>query len=565
MEPFVHLHLHTEYSLLDGACRIDRVLQHAKDMGQPAMAITDHGVMYGVVDFYKKAKEVGIKPIIGCEVYVAPRSMRDKVHKIDSSPYHLVLLCKNQTGYQNLISLVSRASIEGFYNKPRVDLELLAQKSEGLIALSACLAGQIPRLLPAGDYDGAKEAALRYVEIFDRENYYIEVQNHGIEEQRRILPYLRKLAKELGVGLVATNDAHYITKEDSRMQHVLTCIQTNTTVDNPSMEFETDEFYVKSRREMAEALPGFDEALDNTVKIAERCNVEFEFGKLKLPRFTAPDGRDNLEYFRTSCEEGLRRRYGEHPDPAVAERLHYEMSVIESMGYVDYYLIVYDFIAYARSQGIPVGPGRGSGAGSLAAYCIGITNIDPIRYGLIFERFLNPERVSMPDFDIDFCYVRRPEVIEYVVRRYGADHVAQIITFGTMAARAAIRDVGRTLGMSYQQTDRIAKLVPQELGITLDKALSGSKDFKKVYDEEPESRDLIDMARSLEGMPRHASVHAAGVVIAKDPVESYVPLQKGDDAAVTQFPMTTLEELGLLKMDFLGLREPPFILAIADT
>ena len=561
LDRFVHLHLHTEYSLLDGACRIDRVLQHAKDMGQPAVAITDHGVMYGVIDFYKKAKEVGIKPIIGCEVYVATRSMRDKEHRLDGSPYHLVLLCKNETGYKNLISLVSRASIDGFYNKPRVDLELLAQKSEGLIALSACLAGQIPRLLVQGDYEGAKAAAARHIEIFGKENYFIEVQNHGIEEQQRILPLLRRLSDELGVGIVATNDAHYVTRADSRMQHVLTCIQTNTTVDNPSLEFATDEFYVKSRAEMDAALPDFPDAMETTLAIAERCNLEFTFGELKLPHYTAPDGRDNLEFFRTSCREGLRRRYGEHPDPAVVERLEYEMSVVEKMGYVDYYLIVYDFIAYARSRGIPVGPGRGSGAGSLAAYCIGITDVDPIRYGLIFERFLNPERVSMPDFDVDFCYVRRQEVIDYVVRRYGADHVAQIITFGTMAARAAIRDVGRTLGMSYQQTDRIAKLVPQELGITLEKALRGSKDFARVYEEDEAARDLIDMARALEGMPRHASIHAAGVVIAKDPVETYVPLQRGDGAAVTQFPMTTLEELGLLKMDFLGLRN---LTVIAD-
>jgi len=562
VDRFVHLHLHTEYSLLDGACRIDRVLQHAKDLGQPAVAITDHGVMYGVIDFYKKAKEIGVKPVIGCEVYVAPRSMHDKVHGPDSTPYHLVLLCENETGYRNLISLVSRASIEGFYNKPRVDLELLAQKSEGLIALSACLAGQIPRLLVQGDFEAAKAAAERHIAIFGRERYFIEAQNHGIEEQQRILPLLRRLATELGVGMVATNDAHYVTKADSRMQHVLTCIQTNTTVDNPSLEFATDEFYVKSRAEMNEALPGFEDAMENTLKIAERCNLEFTFGELKLPHYTAPDGRDNLEFFRASCCEGLHRRYGEHPDPAVVERLQYEISVVEKMGYVDYYLIVYDFISYARSQGIPVGPGRGSGAGSLAAYCIGITDIDPIRYGLIFERFLNPERVSMPDFDVDFCYVRRQEVIDYVVRRYGEDHVAQIITFGTMAARAAIRDVGRTLGMSYQQTDRIAKLVPRELGITLDKALRSSKDFLRVYEQEEAAHDLIDMARALEGMPRHASTHAAGVVIAKDPVETYVPLQRGDGAAMTQFPMTTLEELGLLKMDFLGLRN---LTVIADT
>ena len=561
MKPFVHLHLHTEYSLLDGACRIDRVLEYAKSLGQPAMAITDHGVMYGAIDFYKKAKEIGIKPVIGCEVYVAPRTMQDRVHRIDSSPHHLVLLCKNMTGYQNLISLVSRGCIDGFYQKPRIDLELLSQKSEGLICLSACLSGQIPRLLAAGDYAGAKEAAQRYLAIFGTEDYYIEVQNHGIEEQRRILPLLRRLAGELGVKLAATNDCHYITKADHRMQHVLTCIQTNTTVDNPSMEFATDEFYVKSRDEMAAALPGFEEALDNTVEIARRCNLEFTFGELKLPYFTAPDGRDNREYFRSGCYAGLRLHYGENPAPEAVERLEYELSVIEKMGYIDYYLIVHDFVAYAKSQGIPVGPGRGSGAGSLAAYCIGITGIDPIKYHLIFERFLNPERVSMPDFDIDFCYVRRSEVIDYVVRRYGADHVAQIITFGTMAARAALRDTGRALGMGYQQVDAIAKLVPMELGITLDKALSGSKDFKKAYDGDPAARELIDMARSIEGMPRHASTHAAGVVISKEPVEHYVPLQNGDGAIVTQFPMTTLEELGLLKMDFLGLRN---LTVIAD-
>ncbi len=561
MDRFAHLHLHTEYSLLDGACRIDRVLEHAKSIGQTAMAITDHGVMYGVIDFYKRAKAAGIKPIIGCEVYVAPRGMQDKVHRIDSSPYHLVLLCKDMTGYQNLISLVSHGCIEGFYTKPRVDLALLAQKSEGLIALSACLSGQLPRLLMAGDYDGAKQAAEKHIEIFGRENYYIEVQNHGIAEQQRILPLLRRLATELGVGIVATNDAHYIRREDSRMQHVLTCIQTNTTVENSSMEFATDEFFVKTRDEMLKALPGFEDALDTTLEIAERCNVVFTFGELKLPSFTAPDGRDNGEYFRTSCYEGLRRHYGEHPAQEAVDRLEYELSVIQKMGYVDYYLIVHDFIAYARSQGIPVGPGRGSGAGSLAAYCIGITGIDPMKYHLIFERFLNPERISMPDFDIDFCYVRRPEVIEYVVRRYGADHVAQIITFGTMAARAAIRDSGRALGMSYQQVDTVAKLVPAELGITLTKALTSSRDFKRLYDEDAAAHDLIDVAMSLEGMPRHASTHAAGVVISKEPVERYVPLQSGEDAIVTQFPMGTLEELGLLKMDFLGLRN---LTVIAD-
>lgn len=553
-DDFVHLHVHTEYSLLDGACRIEKALSHAVKLGQKAMAITDHGVMYGVIDFYKKAKELGIKPIIGCEVYVAPRTMADKVYKIDSSPYHLVLLCENMTGYQNLISLVSHGCIEGFYNKPRVDLKLLSQKSEGLIALSGCLSGQIPRLLLSNDYDGAKQAAERYIEIFGRENFFIEVQNHGIAAQAQILPLLRRLSAELGVRLVATNDAHYITKADSQMQKVLTCIQTNTTVNDASLEFETEEFYLKSRDEMLSALPAFEDAIDTTLEIAERCNLEFTFGELKLPYFTAPDGRDNSEYFRSKCFEGLYKHYGEDPEPSVVERLEYEISVVEKMGYVDYYLIVHDFIDYAKSQGIPVGPGRGSGAGSLAAYCIGITGIDPIRYNLIFERFLNIERVTMPDFDIDFCYVRRQEVIDYVIRKYGADHVAQITTFGTMAARAALRDTGRALGMSYQQVDVIAKMVPNELNITLEKALDSSAEFKRAYNEDPAAKKLIDMAMSLEGMPRHASTHAAGVVISKEPVERYVPLQGDENGIRTQFPMDTLEQLGLLKMDFLGLR-----------
>ena len=448
MKDFAHLHVHTEYSLLDGACRIDRLIDRVKELGQSAVAITDHGVMYGVVDFYKKAKALGVKPIIGCEVYVAPRSMEDRVYRLDSSPHHLVLLCENQTGYQNLISLVSRGCIDGFYNRPRVDLGLLAKKSEGLIALSACLSGNIPRLLVKNDYEGARETARRYLEIFGKDNFFIELQNHGIPDQERILPQLIRLSKELGVGLVATNDAHYIKKEDSRMQRVLTCIQLNQTIDEGGeMEFPTQEFYIKSRGEMEQALPNLEDAMDNTVKIAERCNVEFEFGKLRLPVFHAPDGEDNTAYFRRKCWEGFETHYGSQAPEEYKERLSYELGVIESMGYVDYYLIVYDFIAYAKSKGIPVGPGRGSGAGSLAAYCIGITGIDPMRFHLIFERFLNPERISMPDFDVDFCYVRRQEVIDYVVERYGSDHVAQIITFGTMAAKAAIRDTGRALGL----------------------------------------------------------------------------------------------------------------------
>ena len=555
MERFVHLHVHSEYSLLDGACRIERLVEKVKALGQPAVAITDHGVMYGAIEFYHAAKKAGVKPIIGCEVYVAPRTRFDKQHRVDSSPYHMVLLCENEEGYQNLIKLVSAAYIEGFYNKPRVDNELLRQHHRGLICLSACLAGRIPRMLSAGDYAAAEQAVREYVDIFGKDNFFIELQNHGIEEQKRILPQLIKLARENEVGLVATNDAHYINREDSSNQSILVCIQTGRTVNDPSdLEFQTDQFYIKSLEEMRQAIPDVDEAFENTVRIAERCNLEFEFGKTKLPYFAAPNGEDNLAYFRRMSYEGMHRLYGEDPVPSVIERLEYELGVIAQMGYVDYYLIVHDFIAYAKSRGIPVGPGRGSGAGSLAAYCIGITGIDPIRYNLLFERFLNPERVSMPDFDIDFCYVRRQEVIDYVVQKYGSDHVAQIITFGTMAARAAVRDVGRALALGYQNVDAVAKMIPNELGMTIDKALSAVPELKKSYESDENIRQLIDVSRALEGMPRHASTHAAGVVITREPADTYVPLQKNDDAIVTQYPMTTLEELGLLKMDFLGLR-----------
>ena len=470
MERFVHLHVHSEYSLLDGACRIERLVEKVKALGQPAVAITDHGVMYGAIEFYHAAKKAGVKPIIGCEVYVAPRTRFDKQHRVDSSPYHMVLLCENEEGYQNLIKLVSAAYIEGFYNKPRVDNELLRQHHRGLICLSACLAGRIPRMLSAGDYAAAEQAVREYVDIFGKDNFFIELQNHGIEEQKRILPQLIKLARENEVGLVATNDAHYINRQDSSNQSILVCIQTGRTVNDPSdLEFQTDQFYIKSLEEMRQAIPDVDEAFENTVRIAERCNLEFEFGKTKLPYFAAPNGEDNLAYFRRMSYEGMHRLYGEDPAPSVIERLEYGVGVIAQMGYVDYYLIVHDFIAYAKSRGIPVGPGRGSGAGSLAAYCIGITGIDPIRYNLLFERFLNPERVSMPDFDIDFCYVRRQEVIDYVVQKYGSDHVAQIITFGTMAARAAVRDVGRALALGYQNVDAVAKMIPNELGMTIDK------------------------------------------------------------------------------------------------
>ena len=552
---FVHLHLHSEYSLLDGACRIRQLVDTAVERGDAAVAVTDHGVMYGAVDFYKYAKSRGVKPIIGCEVYVAQRTRFDRVHELDSEHKHLVLLCENNTGYQNLAKLVSLSWTEGFYSKPRVDYELLEKYHEGLIALSACLAGEVARNLTAGDYDGAKTAALRYNGIFGRGNFYLELQDHGLREQKQINPSIVRIAKETGIPLVVTNDCHYIRPEDSKMHRVLLCIQTNHTIeDKDGMEFGSDQFYYKTEEEMRALFPKVPEAADNTVKIAERCNVEFEFGKTKLPRFDTPDGSDNVEYFRRKCYAGLHEKYGGHPDPSVAERLEYELATIQQMGYVNYYLIVYDFVRYAKEVGIPVGPGRGSGAGSLAAYCIGITGIDPIRYDLLFERFLNPERVSMPDFDIDFADDRRPEMIDYVVQKYGADHVAQIVTFGTMAARGSLRDVGRVMAMPYAKVDEIAKLVPMEPNITLDKALEASAELKQRYDSDPQVHELIDMARRLEGMPRNASTHAAGVVITDRPVAEYVPLAKNGDSVVTQYTMTTLEELGLLKMDFLGLR-----------
>ncbi|MEQ2441527.1 DNA polymerase III subunit alpha [Solibaculum intestinale] len=552
---FCHLHVHTEYSLLDGACRIEQLAERAAALGQKAVAITDHGVMYGAVDFYRACKKHGVKPIIGCEVYVAARTRFDKVHGFDDERYHLVLLCENAVGYQNLIKLVSLAHTQGFYTKPRVDRELLEQHHEGLICLSACLAGEIPRALLRGDYEGAKKTALWYRSVFGEGRYYLEIQDHGIPEQTRILPDLLRLSKETGIPLAATNDAHYLTKEDSRIQNVLLCIQLNKTVgEETGMGFETDEFYLKSEEEMRALFPQVPEAIDNTVKIAERCHYDFEFGHTQLPHFEAPDGKDNYAYFEEQCFAGLNRLYGESHDPALDERLRHELSVISTMGYTDYYLIVHDFVQYAKDHGIPVGPGRGSGAGSLAAYCIGITGIDPIRYNLLFERFLNPERVSMPDFDIDFCYERRQEVIDYVVRKYGADHVAQIVTFGTMASRAAIRDVGRALGVPYATVDGVAKLVPMELKMTIDRALNVSAELRVRYENDTQVHELIDTARKLEGMPRHASTHAAGVVITAKPVSEYVPLSKNDEAVVTQYTMTTLEELGLLKMDFLGLR-----------
>lgn len=552
---FVHLHLHTEYSLLDGACRINELINTAADRGDTAVAITDHGVMYGAVDFYKAAKKRGIKPIIGCEVYVAQRSRFDKVHELDSEHRHLVLLCENNTGYQNLIAMVSKAWTEGFYSKPRVDFDLLEEHHEGLIALSACLAGEIPRALTAGDYNGAKEAALRYRAIFGEDHFYLELQDHGIREQKRINPSIIRLSEETGIPLVVTNDCHYIKPEDNNMHRILLCIQTNHTIeDSDAMDFGSDQFYFKTEKEMRALFPAHPEAADNTVKIAERCNVEFEFGKTKLPHFETPNGQENTSYFRDKCYEGLYRHYGKNPDKAIIDRLEYELKTIEHMGYVNYYLIVHDFVRHAKEVGIPVGPGRGSGAGSLAAYCIGITGIDPLKYNLLFERFLNPERVSMPDFDIDFSDERRPEMIDYVVEKYGADHVAQIVTFGTMAARGSIRDAGRAMAIPYATVDGVAKLVPMELNITLEKALNSSAELKQRYDTDPQIHELIDMARKLEGMPRNASTHAAGVVITDKPVAEYVPLAKNNDSVVTQYTMTTLEELGLLKMDFLGLR-----------
>ena len=552
---FAHLHVHSEYSLLDGACRIEPMLDKIKSMGQTSVALTDHGVMYGVVDFYKAAKARGLNPIIGCEVYVAPRSRFDKVHGIDNERYHLILLCKNNTGYKNLIKLVSEGWVNGFYTKPRVDKELLEQHHEGLIALSGCLAGEVARALERNDYEEAKKVAEWYNGVFGDGNYYLEIQNHGLDEQLRINPMLISLSKELNIPLAATNDAHYVDKQDSKIQQVLICIQTNHTLgEDTGVEFGTQEFYLKSEEEMREAFSECPQAVDNTAKIAEQCHVEFEFGKTKLPHFDVPDGWSHFDWFANLCRNGLKERYGDSPPQEYIDRLEYELGIIDKMGYTDYYLIVHDFIRHAKSVGIPVGPGRGSGAASICAYCIGITGIDPMKYNLLFERFLNPERVSMPDFDVDFCFERRGEVIDYVIDKYGADHVAQIVTFGTMAAKAAIRDVGRAMGMSYSAVDNIAKQIPNELNITLEKALKRSAEFKALYDKDAEAHELINTAMKVEGMPRHASTHAAGVVITHDPVVSYVPLARNDEAIVTQFTMTTLEELGLLKMDFLGLR-----------
>ena len=555
MSNFVHLHVHSEYSLLDGANRIKDLPVRAKELGMDAIALTDHGAMYGAVDFYKECKKNEVKPIIGCEVYVAPRSRFDKEPGIDNQYSHLILLVKNKKGYENLIKLVSTGFIDGYYYKPRVDNETLEKYSEGLICLSACLAGAVNKQILKGDMEKAKEVALWYKSVF-KDDYYLELQNNGLREQVMVNQKLIELSRELNIPLVATNDAHYLKKEDAYNHEVLLCIQTGKKMQDPDrMCFETDELYIKSPEEMISYFKNIPEAIQNTVKIAEKCNFDFEFGVTKLPNYEVPaEYKTHAEYFRKLCNDGIKDRYGENPSKEVLDRLEYEVSIIEKMGYVDYYLIVWDFINYAKSQGISVGPGRGSGAGSIAAYAIGITDIDPIKYNLLFERFLNPERISMPDFDIDFCYERRQEVIDYVASKYGADHVAQIITFGTMSARMVIRDVGRALDIPYAEVDSLAKMIPFELHITIKKAMEQNIELREKYENDEEVKKLLDISMALEGLPRQASTHACGVVITKDPVDTYVPLYVRDGAISTQYIMTTLEELGLLKMDFLGLR-----------
>ena len=563
MADFVHLHVHSEYSLLDGMIRIKDLPVRAKELGMKAIALTDHGVMYGAVDFYKECKKNDIKPIIGCEVYVAPRSRFEKEAGRDSGYNHLILLAKNKEGYQNLSKLVSLSFVEGFYYKPRIDLEILEKYSEGLICLSACLAGSLSQALIQDDMQKAEEIALWHKRVF-KDDYYIEIQHNGLRQQIMINQKLIQLARKLDIPLVATNDAHYLKKEDSYFHEVLLCIQTGKRMsDEDRMRFETQEFYIKSPEEMADYFSEFPDAIENTVKIAEKCNYDFEFGVTKLPNYDVPEEyATHLDYFKDLCYKGIKKRYGENPAEEVMSRLEYEISVIDKMGYVDYFLIVWDYINYAKSVEIPVGPGRGSGAGSIAAYAIGITDIDPLKYGLLFERFLNPERVSMPDFDVDFCYERRGEVIEYVERKYGKDHVSQIITFGTMAARMVIRDVGRVLDYPYSETDKLAKMIPMEVHITIPKALEQNREFKELYESNPSVKQLIDIAIKLEGLPRQASTHACGIVITKDPVDTYVPLYVNDGNISTQYTMNLLEELGLLKMDFLGLRT---LTVISDT
>ena len=555
---FTHLHVHTEYSLLDGAARIKDVVARAKELGMTSLAITDHGVMFGVIDFYRECNKQGIKPVIGCEVYTAARTLFDKDSEKDKHMGHLVLLAKDNQGYKNLMKIVSEGYRHGFYYKPRIDKNVLRKYSGGLIALSACLAGDVQNRLLNGDYDGARREALEMLDIFGEGNYYLELQDQGLEEEARILPGMKRLHEETGIPFVATNDVHYVRQEDAEAQDVLMCIQTASTIDEENrMRFPNDQFYLKSEDEMRKIFANIPEAIDNTAKIADECNVTFTFGELHLPEFNAPDGLTNTKYLRKLCEQGLSERYPEasaEEKKELQQRLDYELGTIEKMGYVEYFLIVWDFINYAKQNGIMVGPGRGSAAGSIVAYTLRITDIDPIKYSLIFERFLNPERVSMPDIDIDFCYERRGEVIDYVTEKYGEDKVCQIITFGTMKAKQAVRDVGRVLNVSYPETDAIAKAIPFSLKMTIDLALETSPELKAKYENEETTKKVIDMARAIEGMPRHASTHAAGVVISKDSIDEYVPLYLADKGLSTQFNMTTIEELGLLKMDFLGLR-----------
>ena len=553
---FTHLHVHTEYSLLDGSNKINEYVARVKELGMDSAAITDHGVMFGCIDFYRAAKAAGIKPILGCEVYVAPGSRFDKeIGREEDRYYHLVLLAENQEGYQNLMKIVSTGFVDGFYYKPRVDLEILEKYHEGIIALSACLAGEVARDITKGFYEESKKAALRYEEIFGKGNFFLELQDHGIPEQHRVNQQLVRMSRETGIELVATNDIHYTYSTDAEAHDILLCVQTGKRLqDEDRMRYEGGQYYVKSVEEMAALFPYAPEALENTHKIAKRCNVEIEFGVTKLPKFDVPEGYTAWEYLNKLCFDGLAERYSGNMEE-LEERLNYELNVIKNMGYVDYFLIVWDFIRYARDHDIIVGPGRGSAAGSLVSYTLGITKLDPIKYNLLFERFLNPERVSMPDIDVDFCFERRQEVIDYVVEKYGKDRVVQIVTFGTMAARGVIRDVGRVMDLPYAQCDAIAKMIPTELNITIDKAMKMNPELRGLYETDETVKKLIDMSKRLEGLPRHTSMHAAGVVISQKPVVEYVPLSRASDGSlVTQFTMTTLEELGLLKMDFLGLR-----------
>ena len=554
---FTHLHVHTEYSLLDGSSKISELLPRARELGMDSLAITDHGVMYGVIDFYKKAKEVGVKPILGCEIYVAPGSRFDREQsRGEDRYYHLVLLAENNQGYKNLMKIVTRGFTEGYYYKPRVDYEILERYHEGIIALSACLAGEIPNKILKEDYEGARAAARRMNELFGPGNFFLELQDHGLRQQTQVNSVIMRMSKELDIPLVVTNDVHYIKEEDAVPHDLLLCIQTGKLVtDEDRMRYEGGQFFLKSEEEMQKVFPYAREAQENTHKIAERCNVEIVFGEQKVPKFDVPEGCDAFSYLKELCEEGLVKRYGDPPPEDLKERLAYELDTIRNMGYVDYFLIVWHFIRFAKSQGIAVGPGRGSAAGSIVSYCLEITDIDPIRYQLIFERFLNPERVSMPDIDIDFCYERRQEVIDYVYEKYGKDKVVQIITFGTMAARMAVRDVGRVMNIPYAQVDKVAKMIPMELGITIEKALNHNPELRQAYEADEVTKNLIDMSMRLEGLPRHTSIHAAGVVIGSEPLDEFVPLSRGaDNVITTQFTMTTIEELGLLKMDFLGLR-----------